>query len=224
MRIFLDLNKAIGNIPNVSKDTPTEEQSIREHNNSFGKRPVGVAAGEENDYDDPEVGKEWRASVEKAQPYDGGFTEEESKRAAESLNLDFTKEKFSFKAFQAGINHEREHGDVSKTAITLGKIALAHLKEDPEYYTKLSKIEKSIQILKGFSEQLNKAVLQRMPSIVEQEFLRDVLGYSQEDINKGIATISGRNRALFNRWLCDRVSTSSNDLCKSIGVTVGRLR
>lgn len=77
------------------------------------------------------------------QPFDDGFSKEESKRAANSLDIDFSKEKFSFENFHDGINHEREHASVSKAASTLGQVALDHLKEDPKYYEKLKKIEES---------------------------------------------------------------------------------
>lgn len=59
----------------------------------------------------------------------------------------------------------------------------------------------------------------RTPNPREQEFLREVLGYSQEDINKGVALITGRNRSLFNRWLCDRLTHSTETLVKSVGVS-----
>lgn len=78
-----------------------------------------------------------------AQPFAGGFTETETRRAAERYGLDFAREEFSLDALRVGMNHEREHGDVSKAATVMLKIALAHLREDSEYYSKLATIEKS---------------------------------------------------------------------------------
>ena len=61
----------------------------------------------------------------------------------------------------------------------------------------------------------------RTPNSTEQEFLRDELGYTQDDINKGLAIITGKNRGLFNRWLCDRLTSSTDTLAKSVGVYFG---
>jgi hypothetical protein len=62
--------------------------------------------------------------------------------------LDITWEKFDPKQFRAGLCVELEHGTVSqKTDVTnddpllTGKIALAHLTEFPDYYTRLAKME-----------------------------------------------------------------------------------
>jgi len=249
MKLYIDLNKAVSQTPNTGVDTPLEDQSVEEYKTSFARRPVGVAAGEENDPDDPKVGKRWnRASdtevserkarqkkrtadaaaeglikppIKKAQPFDGGFTREEAERAADSLKVDFSEEKFGLSEFVAGINVEREHADVSKDASTLGKITLAHLRETPDYYKKLKQVEKSVDILKSINNKLATEKARRMPNIREQEFLMDVLGYSQEDITKGVAVITGRNRRLFNRWLCDRLANSTSDLLKSVGADIG---
>lgn len=56
---------------------------------------------------------------------------------------------FDVEQFQAGLDVELEHGvrDVQTNvtnddALITGKIALAHLKEFPDYYTRLSTMEK----------------------------------------------------------------------------------
>lgn len=69
-------------------------------------------------------------------------TPDEAKEIARELGVDFSA--FSIEAFIAGIKVEGEHKDVTGgNPVTTAKIALAHLKEDPEYYTKLAKIEKT---------------------------------------------------------------------------------
>ena len=62
--------------------------------------------------------------------------------------LDITWEKFDPKQFLAGLCVELEHGTVNqKTDVTnddpllTGKIALAHLTEFPDYYTRLAEME-----------------------------------------------------------------------------------
>ena len=76
------------------------------------------------------------------------FTIEEAKQVAESLKIDFTKELFNLREFAKGLNVELEHGTrypraniTGDNPILTGKIALAHLLEFPNYYTRLSKLE-----------------------------------------------------------------------------------
>ncbi len=74
------------------------------------------------------------------------FSYEEAKKIGESLEIDWTK--FNVEQFRMGMEVELEHGlrDL-KTNVTnddplvTGKIALAHLNEFPDYYTRLKKIE-----------------------------------------------------------------------------------
>ncbi|MEK6208196.1 MAG: DUF5661 family protein [Chloroflexota bacterium] len=76
------------------------------------------------------------------------FTSEEAERIAAEIGLDFTRESFDLEQFRMGLDVELEHGrrDVG-TNVTdddptvTGKIALAHLRELPDYYTRLAKME-----------------------------------------------------------------------------------
>jgi rubrerythrin len=77
------------------------------------------------------------------------FTTQEAIEIAKILGVDFRKEKFNIEQFKMGLNTELEHGrrDPSTNVtgddpVTTGKIALAHLKEFPDYYTRLAKLEK----------------------------------------------------------------------------------
>ena len=75
------------------------------------------------------------------------FTSEEAKNIGESLGIKW--DKFDVEQFRAGMDIELEHGLVDQhTNVTdddppvTGKIALAHLNEFPDYYTRLEKLEK----------------------------------------------------------------------------------
>lgn len=75
------------------------------------------------------------------------FTAEDAKRIGGALNLDWSK--ISLEQFRMGLDVELEHGardpktDVTHSdPILTGKIALAHLNEFPDYYTRLRKMEK----------------------------------------------------------------------------------
>jgi hypothetical protein len=76
------------------------------------------------------------------------FTSDEAAKIAKALNIDFDKEKFDLDQFTMGVNVELEHGTkFPETNVTgndpllTGKIAWAHLKEFPDYYTRLKKLE-----------------------------------------------------------------------------------
>ncbi len=75
------------------------------------------------------------------------LNETEAKAIGDALGIDWNKT--SLKEFTLGINVEFEHGTrFPETNLTYddlkltGKIAWAHLKEFPDYYTRLSKMEK----------------------------------------------------------------------------------
>ena len=74
------------------------------------------------------------------------FTKDDAKRIGESLGIDWAK--FDIEQFRMGLDVELEHGSrelstnvTNNDEITTGKIALAHLNEFPNYYTRLQKME-----------------------------------------------------------------------------------
>lgn len=75
------------------------------------------------------------------------FTKEEAKKIGEKLGIKWKD--FNVEQFRKGVNVELEHGRVNKTTnitndnpLMSGKIALAHLNEFPDYYSRLEKLEK----------------------------------------------------------------------------------
>lgn len=77
-----------------------------------------------------------------------GFTTEEARRFGEEIGIDWASAPFDVEQFRIGMNVELEHGlhDVL-TNVTdddphvTAKIALAHLNEFPDYYTRLERME-----------------------------------------------------------------------------------
>lgn len=76
------------------------------------------------------------------------FTTEEATQIAGSLGIDLAAEGIELEQFRMGLGVELEHGQVdAETDVThddpiiTGKIALAHLREIPDYYTRLAKME-----------------------------------------------------------------------------------
>jgi hypothetical protein len=78
------------------------------------------------------------------------FTSEEAKAIGEKLGIDWSK--FDVEQFRMGMDVELEHGtENSVTNVTnddplmTGKIALAHLNEFPDYYTRLLELEEEAE-------------------------------------------------------------------------------
>lgn len=72
---------------------------------------------------------------------------EEARLIGEQLGVDWSK--FDVEQFRMGMKVELEHGTIDPLTnvsnddlLITGKIALAHLNEFPDYYTRLSKMEK----------------------------------------------------------------------------------
>ena len=78
------------------------------------------------------------------------FTSEEVKKIGESLGIDWSE--FNVEEYRMGLDVEMEHGTVdahtnvtNDDPIMTGKIALAHLNEFPDYYTRLDKMEREAE-------------------------------------------------------------------------------
>jgi hypothetical protein len=75
------------------------------------------------------------------------FTADEARTIGENIGIDFSK--YSLEEFRVGLSIELEHGSqdpetnvINDDENLAGKIAWAHLKELPDYYTRLEKMEK----------------------------------------------------------------------------------
>lgn len=78
------------------------------------------------------------------------FTSEQAREWGEKLGIDWKK--FDVEQFRMGMDVELEHGSIDSHTnvtnddpLTTAKIALAHLNEFPDYYTRLEKMEKEAE-------------------------------------------------------------------------------
>ena len=78
------------------------------------------------------------------------FSFDEAKKIGEQLGIKW--DKFDVEQFRQGMDVELEHGlrdqvtnVTSNDSLTTGKIALAHLSEFPDYYTRLKNMEKEAE-------------------------------------------------------------------------------
>jgi hypothetical protein len=77
-----------------------------------------------------------------------GFSTEDARQVGEAIGIDWDESPFDVEQFRKGMDVELEHGlhdlltNVTGDEPTItGKIALAHLKEFPDYYTRLARME-----------------------------------------------------------------------------------
>jgi Protein of unknown function (DUF5661) len=76
------------------------------------------------------------------------FTTGEARRVGEEIGIDWATAPFDVEQFRSGLDVELEHGlHDPATNVTddepsvTGRIALAHLNEFPDYYTRLERME-----------------------------------------------------------------------------------
>ncbi len=76
------------------------------------------------------------------------FSADEARRIGEQIGIEWGSAPFDVEQFRSGMDVELEHGlhdpetnVTNDDAVTTGRIALAHLNEFPDYYTRLEKME-----------------------------------------------------------------------------------
>jgi hypothetical protein len=76
------------------------------------------------------------------------FSAEQAREVGEKIGIDWANAPFDVEQFRAGMDVELEHGShdpatnvTGDDPITTGKIALAHLNEFADYYTRLERME-----------------------------------------------------------------------------------
>jgi hypothetical protein len=76
------------------------------------------------------------------------FSAEEARRVGEEIGIDWSSAPFDVEQFRMGMDVELEHGlhdlmtnVTDSDPLVTGKIALAHLNEFPDYYTRLARME-----------------------------------------------------------------------------------
>lgn len=76
------------------------------------------------------------------------FTRDEAERVGEQISIDWEQAPFDVEQLRMGMDVELEHGLADPVTnvtnddpLVTGKIALAHLNEFPDYYTRLDRME-----------------------------------------------------------------------------------
>ncbi|MGB2874737.1 MAG: DUF5661 family protein [Gaiellaceae bacterium] len=76
------------------------------------------------------------------------FSAEDARQIGEQIGINWDSAPFDVEQFRTGMDVELEHGlhdsatnVTNDDAVVTGKIALAHLNEFPDYYTRLERME-----------------------------------------------------------------------------------
>jgi hypothetical protein len=84
------------------------------------------------------------------------FTAEEARAVGEQIGIDWDASPFDVDQFRMGMDVELEHGlhdgqtnVTDSEPVVTGKIALAHLKEFADYYTRLARMEAEAEAAAG---------------------------------------------------------------------------
>jgi len=81
------------------------------------------------------------------------FTAEQARSIGGEIGIDWASSPFDVEEFRAGMDVELEHGlhdehtnVTDDDPHTTAKIALAHLREFPDYYTRLARMEREAEL------------------------------------------------------------------------------
>lgn len=185
MNLYLDLKKAVGQVPSTSTDTPDERRASRQYNESFARRPNGVSGGDAS-HDDPQQGGKWSHE--------------------ESLDEDLENERKrdSQIAQERGIVRGPEGTAKSEAADMLKSFAAAltaqvapNMPNETEIEYLTTQCYKSETVINRYGQEENI----RVP-------------YTREDVIQGRAKIEGSERSRFNDWLQERFQKSLGKLVR----------
>ena len=80
------------------------------------------------------------------------FSPDEARRIGERIGIDWAAGEVDLEQFRMGLSVELEHGSIDPATdvthddeLVTGRIALAHLREIPDYYTRLAAMERDAQ-------------------------------------------------------------------------------
>jgi hypothetical protein len=187
MKLYLDLSKAVSQMPSVGQDTPDEDRGKAKDSHSYGKDYAGAASG-----DGMNAG-----TVTKAEPKTALAETEEDREAIGGDNENLVKRPEKKKV-------DKGFGVIPDKAVV-------------EDYDKRQKdlTKSATRLVDAVASRARYLVSLQTPNRTEVEFLKS-LGYTEEDISCGNARITGMNRTNFNKWLQANLVSALSDLTKSV--------
>jgi len=187
MNLYLDINKAVSQMPSTGQDAPDEDRAKAEDSHSYGKDYSGSSNDSMNSGTVTKADSVLEESDEEREDV-GSYDENMVKKPKK-------KEKKVEKAF-AVIPDEKVMADFKDRNKEVSKSAT--------------------RMLKAVAANSERIINASKPNRAETEFLKS-LGYTDSDIDAGSARITGGNRAKFNQWLCNNLVQNISSLNKSVG-------
>lgn len=80
----------------------------------------------------------------------------------------------------------------------------------------VKKSNEAVDMLKSLSSGLAEVYEQLTPSELESEFLVSHCGLPADEVAKGLHWIAGKDRDLFDQWVCDRMTKSIDALLRCV--------
>lgn len=110
----------------------------------------------------------------------GSISMGQAKKIGDKIGVDF--DKFDLEEFRKGLEVEMEHSETVGDGLEMaGKIALDHLKEKPDYYTRLEKVEESAYKPKKYHLDLLQKLLDIKDKREKEKHIRDLYKKRQLD-------------------------------------------
>ena len=185
MILYIDLKKAVGQVPSTATGPVDERRAVRQHNESFGRQSAGAAGGDPS-HDDPQQGGKWSHD----EPLDD--------------ELEADRKRDTQIAQERGIVSKPEKTQKSEAVDILKSFTGALRAEVDAFKPNDAEVEYlTTQCYKSETvvDQWGRVENVRVP-------------YTRDDVVKGYARIEGSERSRFNAWLHDRLQKSLGKLAR----------
>lgn len=184
MNLYLDLKKAVGQVPSTATEPVDDRRAARQYNESFSRRSSGVTGGDAS-ADDPQQGGKWSHD----EPLDDELENDRKRDTQIAQERGIIRKPDTQKSEAAEILKSFAAGLQAQVAPNMPNEA------EVEYLT--TECYKSETVIDKYGREENI----RVP-------------YTRDDVIKGYAKIEGSERSRFNAWLQERFQKSIGKLAR----------
>ena len=190
MNLYIDINKAVSQMPSTGQDAPDDDRAKAENSHSYGKDYSGSSNDSMN-----------AGTVTKA----------------DSVLADSDEERADVGSYDENMVKKPKKEEKGKNGVEKAFAVAPDEKVMDDFKYRNKEISKSAtRMLNAVAVNSEIILKSTRPNQAESEFLKSI-GYTDSDIAKGRARITGVNRSKFNRWLCDNLMQNIDSLNKSVG-------
>jgi len=212
MNLYIDINKAVSQMPSTGQDAPDDDRAKAEASHSYGKDYSGSSNDSMNDGTVTKADSVLADSDEEREDV-GSYDENMVKNPKEKKKgKEGVKKAFAVAPDEKAMEDFKDRNkEVTKSfAITPAEA----LRNFADHNNEISK--SATRMLNAVAVNSERILKSTRPNRAESEFLKSI-GYTDSDITEGRARITGGNRSKFNRWLCNNLMQNIGSLNKSVG-------